>query len=406
MRSKALIAAALASACLSSTVPVAASGGPITARQGVTRDGIRIGLHMPMTGAAPIPSASADRGSDVYWRWLKQRRVKIHGRYVRAIIKNDNYNPSQAVAVCKELVEEDRVFLLAGIMQPGGVDQIQACARYAASVGVPYVSYGSTTTGLKRLPRYFAATNTLRRQARLLADYLVSDLGARGEKNGMLRHDTPTNEEIHDAFARAMGKKNAALDYDRSVSRNASQSEAQAVVAEMKAANIENVFILSSPVWFLQVLQAARNQNYRPLWVGIDGMPLSGDELGSVGCRNGTLGRSRFLSPLPAFHGRDRFDSRHDRAMQRVYGRKGDSITWLGWAGSKAIRRMLERSGRDLTRKRFERRVERDGSIRTHILPRFGFTPDDHFGGDGTHVLKVDCQRERWITLRRFVRDF
>lgn len=386
-------------------LPGTASGVANRAGPGVTKNEITIGLHMPMTGAAPIPSQSAQQGSDVYWRWLRQRGVKIHGRYVRSIIKNDNYNPSQAVAVCKEMVEDNKVFLLAGIMQPSGADQLQGCARYAASVGVPYVSLGSTEAGLD-LPRYFAMSNTWRRQARMLADRLVSDMGARREKNGMLRHDDSNNEQVHNAFARAMRKKGAALDYDRAVSRSSGQSEAQAAVAEMKAAGIDNVFVLTSPVWFLQVLQAARSQGYRPTWVGIDGIPLAGDTLATVGCRNGNLGRSQFLSPVPAFASRDSFDRAHDRAMNRVYGEKGDSITWLGWTGSKAIRKLLERAGRDLTRSRFASKVERTRNVRTHILPRFGFRPRDHFGGRGTHLLSVDCGKERWVTVRRFVENF
>ena len=405
MRSR-FLTATIAIAAFAGLLPTGAIGQTPAPRQGVTDSEVKIGLHMPFTGASPIPVQSAQEGADVYWKWLRQRNEKINGRYVEAVIKNDNYNPSQAVAVCKEMVERDNVFMLAGIMQPGGADQVQACARYAASVGVPYVSYGSTEIGLKRLPRYFAMTRTWQQQAKALADLLVSDLGARKEKNGMLMHDTPNNQDTHEAFVRAMARRDAPLHYNRAVSRNAGQTEAQVVVQEMKAAGIENVFILTSPVWFLQVLQAARNQNYRPLWVGIDPMPLAGDELASVGCRNGHLGRSRFLSPLPAYADRDSFDPRHDRAMRRVYDKSGDSITWLGWAGSKAIRKLLERAGRDLTRRRFERSTERTRIVRTHILPRFGFTPRDHFGGKATHLLKVDCQDRRWETVRRFVRDF
>lgn len=386
-------------------LPGPAMGLVNRAGPGVTKSEIKIGLHMPLTGAAPISSQSAQQGSDVYWKWLRQRGVRIHGRYVRSIIKNDNYNPSQAVAVCKEMVEDNKVFLLAGIMQPSGADQLQGCARYAARVGVPYVSLGSTETGLD-LPRYFAMSNTWRRQARMLADRLVSDMGARREKNGMLRHDDSNNEPVHDAFARAMRTKDAALDYDRAVSRSSGQAEAEAVVAEMKAAGIDNVFVLTSPVWFLQVLQAARRQGYRPTWVGIDGIPLAGDAVASVGCRNRNLGRSQFLSPVPAFASRDSFDRAHDRAMKRVYNENGDSITWLGWAGSKAIRKLFERTGRDLTRSRFASKVERSKSVRTGILPRFGFRPGDHFGGRGTHVLSVDCRKEQWVTVRRFVGNF
>jgi len=390
----------------SGAMPAGASGDIVALGHAVTKDEIRIGLHAPLTGAAPIPTQSAQEGAHVYWRWLRERNQKIHGRYVEPILKNDNYNPSQAVAGCKELVERDHVFLLAGIMQPEGHDQVQACARYAASVGVPYVSLGSTTVGLEGLDNYFAMSKTSPGQAKMLADLLVSDLGARRKRNGMLMHDSPNNADTHDAFVRTMADRGARLRYDRSVSRNAGATEAQVVVKEMKAAGLDNVFILTTPVWFLQVLQAAKNQNFHPRWVGIQGIPLAGDTVASVGCRNGNIGRSRFLSPVPAFANRDSFDPRHDRAMRRIYDKKGDSITWLGWAGSEAIRKMLERAGRDLTKKRFIRRVERARRIRTGIIPPFGFTPEDHFGGKRIHVLDVDCSQRRWRTVRRFVKDF
>jgi branched-chain amino acid transport system substrate-binding protein len=156
------------------------SGGNAT---GVTDDVIRIGAHAPLTGAAPVPSDSAQKGNDLFYRWLQEMEKPINGRHVEAILKDDNYNPSQAIAVCKEMVEKDRVFLLYGF---AGTDQIQACARYAASVAVPYVSVGVTESGLRGLPGYFAISRTYSEQAPLLADLLASDLGAKGEKNGML----------------------------------------------------------------------------------------------------------------------------------------------------------------------------------------------------------------------------
>ena len=103
---------------------------------------IKIGAHAPLTGAAPVPSDSAEKGNDLYYKWLKEQGKDINGRQVEALLRNDNYNPSQAVAVCKELVEKDHVFMLVGA---AGTDQIQACARYAnsqAHLGDPHRHVG------------------------------------------------------------------------------------------------------------------------------------------------------------------------------------------------------------------------------------------------------------------------
>jgi ABC-type branched-subunit amino acid transport system substrate-binding protein len=132
----------------------AAEAAPFAA-PGVSRDTITIGLHAPLTGASPVPSDSVEKGKDLFFRWLESRGMDIGGRNVEVILRNDQFNPSTAVAVCKEMVEDEHVFMLMGFQGP---DQMQACARYAASRDVPYVSPGSTTLALKELRNYFATS--------------------------------------------------------------------------------------------------------------------------------------------------------------------------------------------------------------------------------------------------------
>jgi ABC-type branched-subunit amino acid transport system substrate-binding protein len=133
--------------------PPSGGGAPGGDTTGISGDTIKIGIHAPITGAAPVPSQSFQKGKDLYWDYLEKTNNLIFGRNVEAIFRNDNYNPSQAVSVCREMVENEKVFLLVGV---AGTDQIQACARYAATVGVPYLSAGVTETGLANLPNYFA----------------------------------------------------------------------------------------------------------------------------------------------------------------------------------------------------------------------------------------------------------
>jgi branched-chain amino acid transport system substrate-binding protein len=374
-----------------------------SATPGVSRRRIKLGVHAPMTGAVPLPNSSVQEGAEVYWRWRRAHRKPIRGRQVKVILKNDNYNPSQAVAVCKEMVERDHVFMLSGLMNPEGKDQVQACARYAASVGVPYVSLGTTKTGLK-LPNYFTFSMPWPEQARLLADFLVSRLKGRRRQNGMLRFDSPNYEDSHDSFIRSMKNRRAKVIYDRAVSRNSGAAEANTVVAEMKAAGIDNVFVLVSPMFFIQLLKAADSDNYRPRWTGI-GITMSiNNAVVEAGCPN--IKGARFFSPLPAFVDRNEFDRRYSRAMRRLYSKQGDAVSWLGWSTSPPLAKMLYRSGRHLTRKRLIRRSERSRVIRTGVLPRIRFRPRDHFGGRGTHVLAPRCRDERWHTRARFKQDF
>ncbi len=381
------------------------SGGGAT-DTGVTDDTIKIGSHAPITGAAPVPSDSAQKGSDVYWKWLKENKQTINGRYVESELKNDNYNPSQAVAVCKEMVERDKVFLLSGV---AGTDQIQACARYAASVGVPYLSAGVTEIGLTGLPNYFTLTMTYPDQGPLLADYLVTKLGAKGEKNGMLRYDTPNFQDAHDAFMKGMKSKGARVHYDRAVSKGSGSTEAQTVVQEMKAAGIENVYPLVAPVWLIQVMKAADTQNYHPQWVGV-GITTAFDTVASASCP--AIDKGKFFSPYPAWLDINRFDPDFQKAIRAIYPEEcgasgcGDDFMVLGWGASRQIGLLLENGGKVLTREGFIAATEKARNVKAPGMPVLNFSQNDHFGANQVHVSEARCSDRRWHTIMSYVSDF
>ena len=376
---------------------------------GVTSNQITIGAHAPLTGAAPVPSDSAQKGTDLYWEWLSEQGESIHGRSVEAVLKNDNYNPSQAVAVCKEMVEQDEVFLIFGY---AGTDQIQACARYANSVSVPYLSPGVTESGLDTLANYFAVSLSYAEQGPLLTDFLLTKLGAKGEKNGMLRFDTPNFQDARDSFVSSMDRAGSRVIYDRAVSTGAGQTEAQTVVQEMKTQGLQNVYVLTSPVWFLQVLQAARTQNYTPQWVGV-GFTKTVDTVASVGCRNGTINGAKFFSMFPAWADIDRFDADFKKAVQAVFPEKGggDDIMVIPWGMSKVIAKLLEGAGKNLTRGSFIETASRAKNIETEVYPPVSFSPTDHFGGSQVYVSEAQCSGykagdNRWHTIQAPVSNF
>src|SRR5204862_2522187 len=138
--------------------PAPVPGGPAPAgaadRTGVSDTKIRIGIHAPITAAAPFPQNAFDKGKDVYWKYLAEKGG-IFGRNVEIVFRDDQFNPSRAVQVCREMVEQEKVFILLGA---AGSEQITACARYADSMGVPYLSAGVNEDGLTGLTTYFATS--------------------------------------------------------------------------------------------------------------------------------------------------------------------------------------------------------------------------------------------------------
>ncbi len=371
----------------------APTGGDST---GVEDDVIRIGMHAPITGAAPVPAPSFEKGQDLYWEWLESQNRSVNGRRVEVFGHNDEFNPSVAVAECKEMVQQERVFMIVGI---AGADQIQACARYAATVGVPYISAGVTEQVVDQLPNYFAVWMSYAQQGPLLVDFMVTKLGAKDEKNAMVRFNTPGFEDGHDAWVAAMSRAGAPVTYDRAVSKTAGTTDAQTVATELCQRDIDNAYILTSPTFFIQLANAAISQ-CRIQYTGV-GLTMTIDTVASAACRNNnSIHGARFLSPFPAYVDSNRFDPNFRRAGGT------DDIMFGLWGISKHLEALLKLPGRNLTRERLMYFAERSPKISTGVLPNIDFSPTDHFGGSEMHLSRADCSRNIWVTEQAFVGDF
>ena len=360
---------------------------------GVTKDTITIGFHAPLTGAAPVPSDSVSKGKDLYFRYHGK---VVSGRTVKVILKDDHYNPSTAVAVCKEMVEKYKVFLLSGA---AGTDQIAACAKYAESVGVPYISAGVTEAGLTGLRTYFATSMTYPDQGPMLARYMASTMGARGEQNGILWFNTASFQDAHSAWLSGMSSVGAPVVYDGAYDKGSGDQQAIQAVQQMKAKGVDNVYVLTSPAWFLRVLIAAKNQGYSPQWTGV-GITMTFDTVAGVGCRSGTIDGAKFFSPFPAWSDSKRYDPNFAKAVQKFHPEEngGDDFMWLSWAFSKVGDQLMSLPGRELTRERFIWFAERS-TIRPGYFPTLSFSPSDRFGANTVVVNQARCSDNKWHTI-------
>jgi branched-chain amino acid transport system substrate-binding protein len=355
---------------------------------GVEDKVIRIGIHAPITGAAPVPAPSFDKGKDLYWNWLESQKKSIHGRTVEVFGHNDEFDPSVAVQECQEMVEEEKVFLIIGV---AGADQITRCAQYANSVGVPYISAGVTEAGVNTLSTYYAIWASYKQQAPLLVDYMVEKLGAKGEKNGMVYFNTPGFLDGRAAWESEMDRAGAPVDYMRAVPKNAGQTDAETVATDLCQQQIKNVNVLTSPTFFIQLAAAAERQ-CELQYVGV-GLTMTIDTVANAACaNNSSINGARFLSPFPAYVDSNRFDPNFRKAGG------SDDIQFGLWGMSKILHEMLLKPGRNLTRERFMWHVQRMGKIDTGVLPPVTFSPTDHFGGTEMHLNRADCSRRVWTT--------
>ena len=364
-------------------------GGNDTA--GVTDDEIVIGIHAPVTGASPIPQTSFDIGKDIYWKFLAESAPDaLFGRTVRVVFRDDEFNPQNAVQVCREMVEEEGAFLLVG---GGGADQITACAQYANENGIPYISAGVSETGLSDLETYFATTLTYAEQAPLI----MAQLQERGfTETALVVSDTPSFDDAFEALKAAADDAGISIAYETRINKTAAEPEQLSVVQELKNTGVEAVILLSSPVVFIGLANQGLNQSFTPTWIG-PGITSGLNAVTNFGCP--AVDTGVFFSPTPGLDVIDQLDPDFNPAYaQFAGGEPADDIGMQLWSLNKAIALMLEATGPELGRAAFMNTLVTTPEFDNGIYAPIMYTVDDHFGGTGAYLLDADCAAKQYTT--------
>ena len=367
----------------------AARGGSDTT--GVTNDTITVGVHGPVTGAAPFPATSFSNGKDVYFNFINGSGG-VAGRKVKVAFEDDGYTPSQAVSVCKKMVQQDHVFMLVGL---GGTDQIVACAQYAASVGVPYVSEGVSEQALRTLQNFFGLSMTYKAQGPLLAQYMKNVLHV--TRVGMIRANTANFDDAHSAFVDAAQRAGLQVTFDRAIDKNADSQTAFSAggsICGNRANAPEAVYPLMSPTLFVQVVAGANAQACNPIWSGA-GITQGLNTAAAAVCAAAPTSKAHFFSPFPALNVANQTDPDYNRAYQQQHGQAGDDIGWGIWGLEKLVSAMLAAPGRNLSRQAFVA-ASSGKSFTTGVWPTANFAAS-HFGGTAVHVLQLDCSKQQYV---------
>lgn len=399
-------------------------GGGTAQTQGNDRTGagenqIVVGVHAPVSGAAPLPTTSFEQARQTYWNYIIEKKGEtVLGREsVEVIFRDDQYNPSRAQQVCNEMAS--KAFLLAG---GGGTDQIQRCGQRAKVSEFPYFSAGVTEAGLHPNPWYFAASMTYRQQGGLLAQYVAKNpdgierLGANA-KIGTIITDTANFKDAEQGWLQGLAD-NGLQNTDIYRHPKGDTSWYAAAAEEFAAQDINVVYILTSPVDYLQFANTAEERyGYNPQYIGV-GVSMGLNAVLGSGCPDAStpeknIGSGIFMSP---FYGLDYARENNPIFFEESerQGRPQDDIALALWGLAEGQHALFqgygEVFGNDLTREDFRAFVEGGaGTVENSVYPSVTYSPDNHFGASAAHFLKADCSdadNPEYVTLRADVSGF
>jgi branched-chain amino acid transport system substrate-binding protein len=370
--------------------PAAPQGGGDTT--GVTDTTIKIGVHAPVTGAAAFPQRSFEQGIGVYADYIN-RKGGIHGRKLEIFFRDDKFDPNSARTACKELAEQQKVFMLIG---GGGADQIDACARYAASIGVPYLSAGVHETrpsvgSLGSVSTYFAASLTYEQQVPLVSRIVASQF--KGQKVAVITADNDTLNNYHALADQAIKKvagSNVAL--SRRIPKK-TDVDAPSIATQICNSGAKAVVWNASPSSLINV---SKSMTCQVTFVG-PGLTNGLNIVATAGCP--TINGAMFYSPFPGLDKIDQMDPTFRAAYRQKNGSDPDDLAIAVWGLEKMVGQMLQATGKQLSREAFMGTIAKVKSFETGVYPATNFS--SRFGGTAMHLLQADCGRQQqYRTIR------
>lgn len=368
-----------------------AAAVPANVSREIVGDTITVGMHVPVTGAAPLPLNWIDQLRALE-RWLNDEG-KVHGRGVRFLVEDDGFDPAKGLGACRKLADSDPLFVI-GHTMPTVQDR---CADLFGKQGVPYLMRGVPESTLDERPLAWFGTASDDLQARLLAEYVLARLNGRSRKVGIVsENDQPVSKKVFAETIRAGGGDVVAI--ENSVPR---QPDFGPIISKLRGGGAEIVFLNIAPVDAIKIAIQSQGEGYHPTWVGEGTHWNYNLTLESAGkAMDGAVVLSNWASiDSPAADG--------FKAVLKRYApnAKPDDVGLVMWGWVNLVRAALLDAGKDLSAASLVQALNRLDFDEPY-WHRVRFTPTDHRGARSVAVFRGDGAAKRWRQIEGFSTGF
>ena len=261
---------------------LAMSAVPAHAETGVTSTEIKLGITIPLTGAAAPGYNKLGDAMNAYFKYVNDNGG-VYGRSIKLIVKDDQYVPSLAIAKTNELILKDKVFALVGSL---GTANHKAVANSVglSRRGIPDLYINTGFSGFADKKMYgttFPLFPSYAMEAKIMAQYIKEAFP--GKKIGLVYQNDDFGIDAIKGFTQAGLKFDVTVPY---TSGTQSASTAQTWVSTLAAGGAQVVVMFGVTSATGPLLAVASAAKYSPQWI-----------LGSVGGDATTL---RLIGVPPA----------------------------------------------------------------------------------------------------------
>jgi branched-chain amino acid transport system substrate-binding protein len=348
------------------------------ARKGFDDKEIRIGSWGPQTGPAAA-WGNISRAPGILFSLINEQGG-IHGRKIKYIVRDDQYNPAQTKALVKELVERQGILALTAGLGSSCNLAVKDYLRKNKIVSVGMCS-GARELVQPLNPYLFSCFDLFGDETSVLTKFVVEKLNIK--KIGFLYQNDPMG---WDALAGGKERmKTYGLEFTAEVPVEPTEKDLSSQIMKLKASGAKAVMMQVAPTPGVIAVKTAAAIGFKPQFVSSDTL---GDEAFMYkitgGLWEGVITGGKTLDPT----GNDPLVVKYREATKKLA--PDEPFTGFFLAGimfAEPLAYALEKLGRDLST---EALLKALNSVKDFqgVGPKITWTPQEHQGVDSTRIYK------------------
>ncbi len=346
--------------------------GAAHAEDGVEKGVLRIGSFLPLQSALAAGATQYKAGADAYFKSVNDAGG-IHGRKIEWIVENDSYNPQQAVAVTKKMLDRDGVLAIVSTL---GTATGLAVLPLLEQRKVPGINLSGASPLLSepKSRNLFGLVPTGIAQGRSLAQYATGPFA--GKRVAIFYQNDQLGKDMRDGAVEQL--KAGGMTPVAEATYVPTDVDVSAQTLALRRSNADVVIMAAIPkqgALFLQEMSKlgwspkviAGTMMSDPITPSLAGKPLNDVVIGII-----TALPSNPNPKLQAVN-----------AMIRKYYPEVEPGYWsyLGYAGAAVFVEAARRAGPDITREKLITSVESMKDFDVAVMPPLSFSPTQHGGG-------------------------
>jgi len=367
---------------------------PANAETGVSASEIKLGITLPLTGAASVGYNKIGNSINAYFKYVNDNGG-VYGRKVTLIQKNDEYSAQLSIAKTNELILRDKVFALVGPLGTANFTAVHKSVGLAKR-GVPSLFLNTGFSGFsnkKSYPTSFMILPSYATEAKIIAQFLKENHA--GKKLGIVYQNDEFGIDGLGAFKAAGTKFDVSVPYTSGEQATPGIGARWATTLRDGGAQVVVFFGVTSATGAL--LGGAAGLAYRPQWilgsVGSDPLTLRG--LGvPLALLNGV--QTPAANPSPNDTSDEYVKQFQEINTKYNPGVAFDDYVLQGMNIGLMTVQALRAAGKNLTRKGLVRAMETKGSTFASVAySPLGFSRTSNVGHTGYYMAVMDATGDR-----------